>query len=368
VRTARCRVGRHDLRRRPLFHRGRTAVRARVRVGGSVWNRRHAGLTGQQRARRLSEGVPRRQRISGSRQRVEIATEPAGAGRRLRVRGAPDVGGLEVRAARMCIAGPLHASQPPLVEDVPEAAQPRMQPERPSAGVGSHLQHLPRGNRNRGTAAVIVRVLIRDQRVERVVAAAKVDDDEAARREALRLRDRAEERGRREPERDGGDAVTNEEPSRDAHVAASYTSWYSEEPTRSLASPAALVLSCASLPVQVPPATRYDISACCGIASNGAGVTRSSIAASSACGVRPSASSATASVSFWLAASVAAKFVRASIVPVENQPAPTGHPPTFGGSKSSWPMLASGERTLSSESPCQPTSLIARATYSVGHA
>ena len=68
-----------------------------------------------------------------------------------------------------------------------------------------------------------------------------------------------------------------------------------------------------------------------------------------------------------LAASVAAKFVRASIVPVENQSAPSGHPPTFGGSKSSWPMLASGARTVSSEKPCQPTSRIARATNSAGH-
>ena len=73
-----------------------------------------------------------------------------------------------------------------------------------------------------------------------------------------------------------------------------------------------LVFNCASLPVHGPPATRYDISACCGSASNGAGFTRSSIAASSAWGVPASGSNAIARCSFWLAAIVAAKFVRAS--------------------------------------------------------
>ena len=55
-----------------------------------------------------------------------------------------------------------------------------MQPERVSGRVGADLQHLARRNRNRGPAAVVGPVLIRDQRVERIVAAAKVDDDEAA--------------------------------------------------------------------------------------------------------------------------------------------------------------------------------------------
>ena len=61
------------------------------------------------------------------------------------------------------------------------------------------------------------------------------------------------------------------------------------------------------------------------------------------------------------------KLLRASIVAVENQPAPTGQPPTFGGSNSSMPMLESGVFASSSEIPCQPTSLIARTTNSGGH-
>ena len=73
----------------------------------------------------------------------------------------------------------------------------------------------------------------------------------------------------------------------------------------------------------------------------------------------PVGRSVAARKSFWLAASVAAKFVRASIVPVENHAAPSGHPPTFGGSKSCCPIAAIGDRALSTEKFCQPTSLIA---------
>ena len=47
-----------------------------------------------------------------------------------------------------------------------------------------------------------------------VVAAAKVDDDEVPRADALCLRDRGQERRRGNPERDGRDAVTDEESSR----------------------------------------------------------------------------------------------------------------------------------------------------------
>ena len=56
-----------------------------------------------------------------------------------------------------------------------------MQTERLSGGIGADLQHLPRGHGNPGTPAVVGRVAIRDQRVQRIVAAAKVDDDEVPR-------------------------------------------------------------------------------------------------------------------------------------------------------------------------------------------
>src|SRR5207302_11492653 len=114
-------------------------------------------------------------------------------------------------------------------------------------------------------------------------------------------------------------------------------------------------------------AAGYAISACCGPASSGAGVTRSSIFINNACGVPTSEASDTARNCFWSDASVAAKLVRASICPVENQLAPSGHPATFGGSYSVWPMAASGDRALSSEKFCQPISLIDRTTYSTGH-
>src|SRR5690349_8668029 len=101
--------------------------------------------------------------------------------------------------------------------------------------------------------------------------------------------------------------------------------------------------------------------------SNGAVVTRARIAVINARGELASGCRFTARKFFWLDARVAAKFDRASIVDVENQLAPSGQPPTFGGSYNACPMLASGARARSSEKFCQPSSLMARTTYSTGH-
>src|SRR3954471_2384423 len=76
---------------------------------------------------------------------------------------------------------------------------------------------------------------------------------------------------------------------------------------------------------------------------------------------------ARARLNFWLRASDEAKFIRASIVPVENHPCPTSHPATSGGSNSTWFMLISAAREVSTEYPLQPTSFTARVTNSAGH-
>jgi hypothetical protein len=94
-----------------------------------------------------------------------------------------------------------------------------MEPERAAAGVAADLQDLPGGNGNRGPAAVIERVLIRDDRVQRVVAAAQVEHDEAARAGSLSLRDVGEERGRGETDRERRNAATNEVPTCNCHDA-----------------------------------------------------------------------------------------------------------------------------------------------------
>jgi hypothetical protein len=214
---ANCRTRRHCLCGRTLLRRGRTTIRARIVVGGRVRNCRHATLPGEKRPRRFSRGVPRGQGIERTRQRVEITSEPTRTGRRLRVGGAPDVRGLEVGPARVRIPGSLHERETPFVEYVQQSAKPRMQPERVSGRVGTNLQHLSRRNRNARPATVVRPVLIRDQRVECIVAAAKVDDDEATRRYALRLRDSAQEGRCREAECDGRNAVTDEKSSGYAH-------------------------------------------------------------------------------------------------------------------------------------------------------
>src|SRR5580765_1469836 len=119
-----------------------------------------------------------------------------------------------MRATRIRVSTTLHESETPFVEDVEEAAELRMQTERLSGRIGAHLQHLPCGHGNAGPAAVVSRVAIRDQRVQRIVATAQIDDDEVPRPEALCLGDRTQEGGRGEPECDSRYAVADEESSR----------------------------------------------------------------------------------------------------------------------------------------------------------
>ena len=210
VRPAGSRVGGHCLGGRPLLRRRRSAVRARERVRARVRDRRHAGLPRHERPRRLGRRVPRGQRIDRPGQRIEIASQPARSARRLRIRGAENVGGLEVRAARVLVARPLHDREAALVEDVRQAAEPRVKAERPARSIGAHLQHLACRHGNGGTPAVVALVLVRNQRVERVVAAAEIHDHQSPRRQALRLGDGAQERRRREAERDRGHTVADE--------------------------------------------------------------------------------------------------------------------------------------------------------------
>ena len=86
-----------------------------------------------------------------------------------------------------------------------------------------------------------------------------------------------------------------------------------------------------------------------------------------ACGLLRATFAAAARLNFWFAASVDAKFILASIAPVENQPSPSVQPATSGGSNKVWFMLMSGDRTEPAENPVHPTSFIARTTNSAGH-
>src|SRR5262245_42088987 len=92
-----------------------------------------------------------------------------------------------------------------------------MQPQRTAGGIAANLQHLTCRNRDRWTPAVVGRVLIGNQRVQRVVAASEIDDHEATGGQSLRLRDCAQKSGSGKAERDRRNAVTNEDSSRYAH-------------------------------------------------------------------------------------------------------------------------------------------------------
>src|SRR5258705_8093802 len=97
-----------------------------------------------------------------------------------------------------------------------------------------------------------------------------------------------------------------------------------------------------------------------------AGVMRESMKLTSACGDCFEEAAAAAILNFWFDDSVDAKFMRASIMPVENHPAPSVQPATSGGSKSCWPMLTRGDSVVASEKPVQPVSFRDRMTYSTG--
>src|SRR5258708_38076114 len=74
------------------------------------------------------------------------------------------------------------------------------------------------------------------------------------------------------------------------------------------------------------------------------------------------------SSNFWLAASCAAKFMRASIAPLVNHSSPKSHPATSGGSNNCCPIALSGLSVSLTEKPDQPISLIDRTTNYTGHA
>src|SRR6185503_19411890 len=92
-----------------------------------------------------------------------------------------------------------------------------MQSQRTAGGIAANLQHLASRDSDRWAAAVVGGVRIRDQRVQRVVAAAKVDDNETTGWQPLRLRDCSQESRGGEAKCDRRNAVTDEDSSRYAH-------------------------------------------------------------------------------------------------------------------------------------------------------
>src|SRR5512132_4293953 len=111
-----------------------------------------------------------------------------------------------MRAARVLVPRALDDGEPAFLENRLQAGETRMQPKRTARRIAADLQHGGRWDRNRRAAADIERVQIRNHRAQRVVAARKVDDHEAARSRTLRAGDVAQERRGRERYGEGGDA------------------------------------------------------------------------------------------------------------------------------------------------------------------
>src|SRR6185436_9261442 len=291
-------------------------------------------------------------------ERREVPPEPAAALRGGRFADGPDVGAGEVRSAGVLVADALNERELAGVEDVAQPGQPRVQAERFPVHVAADLQHRAGRNRQRRTPAVIERIGVRHQRAEAVVATRERQHHEISAGRALRAREIREECGRGEADREGRRAVFDELASAD------HTSWYSADPRMRCARPDALVCSCVSEPVHVPEAVYASRSPYMSPAL--AGVSFDSMKLSTACADPFAGCAAVPSRNFWFDASVDAKFIRASILPVENHNWPRSQPATSGGSNSCCPMFTSGVSADCADNPVHPVSLIDLTTYSTG--
>ena len=79
-----------------------------------------------------------------------------------------------------------------------------------TAAIEPDLQHLRGRNGDLRAAAVVERILVRNDGVQRVVAAAQVEDHEASRARTLGLGDLREEGRRGEADRERCDAAADE--------------------------------------------------------------------------------------------------------------------------------------------------------------
>src|SRR5439155_5537087 len=108
----------------------------------------------------------------------------------------------EVGSRLVLVARSLNQGKAALIEDLLQARQPRVKPERNAGAVAADLQHLARRHGQRWPAAVVERIVVRDQHAEGVVAAAQIQDDEIADVRALRAREIGEELRRRKRHRE----------------------------------------------------------------------------------------------------------------------------------------------------------------------
>src|SRR5262245_55946996 len=144
------------------------------------------------------------------------------------------------------IAGPLQKSQAAAIEDLLHAAETGMQAQGDIRPVPADLQHAGRRDRQVRPAAVIKRVGVGNERAQRVVAAAQVQDHEIADTRVLRAREVRQQLGRGKGHRERRDAAFEELPSRDLH-----TNWYSARAPTRWTRPGIFVCSCVALPVHV---------------------------------------------------------------------------------------------------------------------
>ena len=204
--------------------RSSQATRSRASRTSSGWRRRRRRSGGRYCSRVVSRGPSGLLRLEGQREgpsadvearditadlggpRVESATEPAGVERLPRIRGArrlPDLHRSEVRTVRGSGSfDPLHDRRLARLDEQPISYLHR----RMQADLVAELVNLPRRQPERPAGLRVAVEPVRDDRVQSVVAADELDDDEDA---VVRLRPvrgagriREEAGGRRRPPRD----------------------------------------------------------------------------------------------------------------------------------------------------------------------
>src|SRR5829696_4573797 len=87
-----------------------------------------------------------------------------------------------------------------------------------SSTVTANLQHRPGGDRDRRPSGVVLRIVVRDERAERIVAAAQIQNDQVASCPPLRASQVGEKGWRGEADGEGGNAAADELASGNRHI------------------------------------------------------------------------------------------------------------------------------------------------------
>ena len=156
-----------------------------------------------------------------------------------------------MRAAGVVVSGALDDRDVTDIKHRLEPWQVRMQPERPTAKVGTKLQHARGGHGLRWTTRVVGVIRVGHKKTQRVVAATQIEHDQVPARTTLRQRHVGQEPRHAEAKRERRDPAFHKRPSTKSHA---HMNWYSDDPASKWTRPADFAVTCGAEPVQTSPA------------------------------------------------------------------------------------------------------------------